>query len=91
MKCQVVVVFKRSTHNICSFQVAKESALSFVPDADITAIHGSVTTSEYGVGFYKQVVIGKYTSCNITLNAWSHKAPYLVINAGIYQYVLKKK
>ena len=39
----------------CLVQVARESALSFVPDADITAIHGSVTTSEYGVGFYKQV------------------------------------
>ena len=39
----------------CLVQVARESALSFVPDADITAIHGSVTTSEYGVSFYKQV------------------------------------
>lgn len=45
------VSFKRE--NV--FQVARESALSFVPDADITAIHGSVTTPEYGVSFYKQV------------------------------------
>ena len=37
------------------FQVARESALSFVPDADITAIHGSVTTQEYGVSFYQKV------------------------------------
>ena len=46
------LLFKREN----TFQVARESALSFVPDADITAIHGSVTTPEYGVSFYKQVI-----------------------------------
>ncbi|ALC43430.1 Uba2 [Drosophila busckii] len=35
-------------------RVAKESALSFNPDANITAYHDSVTSTDYGVSFFKK-------------------------------------
>merc|ERR1719436_2371616 len=53
-------------------KVARESALSFVPDADITAIHGSVTTPEYGVSFYKQFAM--------VLNALDNRAARSHVN-----------
>ncbi|XP_043647816.1 SUMO-activating enzyme subunit 2 [Drosophila teissieri] len=35
-------------------RVARESALSFNPDAKITAYHDSVTSTDYGVNFFKK-------------------------------------
>ncbi|XP_030371975.1 SUMO-activating enzyme subunit 2 [Scaptodrosophila lebanonensis] len=35
-------------------KVARESALSFNPDAKITAYHDSVTSTDYGVNFFKK-------------------------------------
>ncbi|XP_030572590.1 SUMO-activating enzyme subunit 2-A [Drosophila novamexicana] len=35
-------------------RVARESALSFNPDANITAYHDSVTSTDYGVNFFKK-------------------------------------
>ncbi|XP_016966363.1 SUMO-activating enzyme subunit 2 [Drosophila biarmipes] len=35
-------------------RVARESALSFNPDAKITAYHDSVTSTDYGVSFFKK-------------------------------------
>ncbi|XP_017011915.3 SUMO-activating enzyme subunit 2 [Drosophila takahashii] len=35
-------------------RVARESALSFNPDAQITAYHDSVTSTDYGVNFFKK-------------------------------------
>jgi ubiquitin-like 1-activating enzyme E1 B len=38
-------------------KVARESALEFVPSANIEAIHDSVTSPDYGVQFFKKFVV----------------------------------
>ena len=53
--------------------MARESALQFVGgDANITALHGSVMTSEYGVSFYKQFTV--------VLNALDNRAARSHVN-----------
>ncbi|XP_062545984.1 SUMO-activating enzyme subunit 2 [Armigeres subalbatus] len=46
--------------------VARESALSFNPNVKIKAYHDSITTSNYGVGFFQQF--------NLVLNALDNRA-----------------
>jgi len=65
-------LFHRRHVGMSKSKVARESALSFVPDADITALHGSITTSEYGVSFYK-----KFT---MVLNALDNRAARSHVN-----------
>jgi len=65
-------LFHRKHVGMSKSKVARESALSFVPDADITAIHGSVTTSEYGVSFYKKFAM--------VLNALDNRAARSHVN-----------
>ena len=65
-------LFHRRHVGMSKSKVARESALSFVPDADITAIHGSVTTSEYGVSFYKKFAL--------VLNALDNRAARSHVN-----------
>ncbi|KAH8278266.1 hypothetical protein KR044_009029 [Drosophila immigrans] len=47
-------------------RVARESALSFNPDAHITAYHDSVTSTDYGVNFFKKF--------NVVLSALDNRA-----------------
>ncbi|KAH8338265.1 hypothetical protein KR074_011966 [Drosophila pseudoananassae] len=47
-------------------RVARESALSFNPDAKITAYHDSVTSTDYGVNFFKKF--------NVVLSALDNRA-----------------
>jgi len=65
-------LFHKKHVGMSKSKVARESALSFVPDADITAIHGSVTTPEYGVSFYKQFAM--------VLNALDNRAARSHVN-----------
>jgi len=53
-------------------EVAKESAIAFVPDAKITAIHDSVTISKYDVNWYKEF--------KLVLNALDNKAARSHVN-----------
>jgi len=53
-------------------EVAKESAIAFVPDAKITAIHKSVTTNEFPMTFYQQF--------KLVLNALDNRAARSHVN-----------
>lgn len=53
-------------------EVARESAISFVPDANITALHKSVTTNEFAVDFYKKF--------DLVLNALDNRAARSHVN-----------
>uniref|UniRef100_A0A182NGP2 SUMO-activating enzyme subunit n=1 Tax=Anopheles dirus TaxID=7168 RepID=A0A182NGP2_9DIPT len=60
--------------------VARESALTFNPNAKITAYHDSITTNNYGVNFFQQF--------SLVLNALDNRAARnhvnrLCLNAGI--------
>merc|ERR1719412_790959 len=48
------VLFHREHVGRSKAEVSRESAISYVPDANIKALHGSITTSEYQVSFFKQ-------------------------------------
>jgi len=66
-------LFHRKHVGMSKSKVARESALEFVGgDADITALHGSVMTSEYGVSFYKQFTV--------VLNALDNRAARSHVN-----------
>ncbi|KAH8363824.1 hypothetical protein KR200_004656 [Drosophila serrata] len=53
-------------------RVARESALSFNPDANITAYHDSVTSTDYGVNFYKKF--------DLVLSALDNRAARIHVN-----------
>jgi len=66
-------LFHRRHVGMSKSKVARESALQFVGgDANITALHGSVMTSEYGVSFYKQFTV--------VLNALDNRAARSHVN-----------
>ena len=59
-------LFQRKHVGKSKAEVAKESALRFRPDANITALHDSVMNSEYNTLFFKQF--------DIVMNALDNKA-----------------
>ena len=47
-------LFQKCHVGMSKSKVARESCLSFVPDAKIEAIHDSIMIPEYGVTFFKK-------------------------------------
>ena len=50
----ICVVGQFFSQEYCVYQVARESALQFNPDAKIVAYHDSVMSQEYGLDFFKK-------------------------------------
>ena len=53
-------------------KVARESVLEFIPDANVTALHDSITNPEYGVTFFK--------GFDMVLNALDNRAARSHVN-----------
>lgn len=65
-------LFHRQHVGMSKAEVARDSAISFVPDAKIEALHKSVTTNEFQVSFYKKF--------KLVLNALDNRAARSHVN-----------